>query len=74
MKTEIVLTHDWTNPETGEAHKAGARIFVDAGLVRNDAASGLAGKYTFPDPYIPVHAVSPAPKKQASQPLAPTGA
>lgn len=49
MKTDIVLTHDWTHPETGEAHKAGDRIAVDAAFVRADAFYGLAGKYTFPE-------------------------
>lgn len=49
MKITIVLTHNWTHPETGEAHKAGTTILVDEAFVRADAFYGLAGKYTFPE-------------------------
>lgn len=49
MKTEIILTHDWTHPETGETHKAGDRLTVDEAFVRADAFYGLAGRYTFPE-------------------------
>jgi hypothetical protein len=68
MKTEIILTHDWTHPETGETHKAGDRIMVDAAFVRADAFYGLAGKYTFPELVpAPVPARAAQPKAQTTK-------
>lgn len=45
MTQYIKLTADWTNPETGEQHKAGALIWVPDGFLRREGFYGLQGKY-----------------------------
>lgn len=46
MQHKIRLTADWTNPETGAAHKAGDIVLVHDWQLRLESSQGLSGKYS----------------------------
>lgn len=57
--TKIRLTGDWTDPETGKAHKAGDIVVVPEYYLRLENDNGLHGRYSV-DLY-PAQSVRPAP-------------
>lgn len=69
MQHKIRLTADWTNPETGEAHKAGETVSVHDWQLRLEGAQGLTGKYTLSPATPPQTAHTPrSTMKRANMP------
>ena len=52
IRSLIIVTSPWTNPETGISYKSGEVALVPSYLLQNDA-HGLTGKYREPAPWEP---------------------
>lgn len=48
MHSKIILTQDWTNPETSTDHKAGEVLWIPSYILARDEHFGIRGKFRSP--------------------------